>query len=244
MAPRFYFEIETIIHLGPTIAPDHGHFAVGGGHIETRQRGRGAGDRLGVGRHLAYQILEQCNLQRQGLVGGAGDAAFEISQFGGGIAGGRGHGLAVDERAFGTLRHFPHLGCCDLHEIAQNVVVPDFQRGNTRLFAITALQGGDKAFRFIAQGAQLVQFGGIARGNKAAVAHAQRQFRSQRAAQPFDEHAMATTGPGLGPGRKTGRQFRNSLRRFGSGFSKQTIEFPRRLQSLSDGRQIARATAP
>ena len=48
-------------------------------------------------RHLAHQIGEQRQLERQRLVGGVRDALFQLGQLDGGEAHGAGHGLAVDE---------------------------------------------------------------------------------------------------------------------------------------------------
>ena len=57
----------------------------------------GRGDALRRGHHLGDQLVEDRQLQRQRLVGGAADAGFEVGQLGGAEAHGVGHRLAVDE---------------------------------------------------------------------------------------------------------------------------------------------------
>ena len=58
-----------------------GQLRQGGGHVEFGQCARGAGGLFGAARHLAHQVVEQLELDRERLVGGRGDLLLQIRQF-------------------------------------------------------------------------------------------------------------------------------------------------------------------
>ena len=68
-----------------------------------------------------------------------------------------------------------------LHEIAEHVVVADFQALDAGLFGVARLHRGDHQPRGIAQIAGLVECGFIAFADEAAIALDQRQLLGQRA---------------------------------------------------------------
>ena len=68
----------------------------------------------------------------------------------------------------------------DLDEIAQHIVVPDFQRLDLGVLGVARLQRGNDAARFVAQRPRLVERLVIMRGDEAAVAAQQRQLVGER----------------------------------------------------------------
>ena len=151
-----------------------GELGQGGGHVERGERGGGAGGLLGAARHLAHQVVEQLQLDRQRLVGGGGNLLLQIRQLDGGVTHGAGQGLAMDEGGLGPARQLVGLGRRDLDVVAEHVVVADLEGGDAGFRDVAALQVGDQAAALVAQAAQRVQLRRIAGRDEAAVAGMER----------------------------------------------------------------------
>ena len=107
---------------------------------------------------LADEPLENLQLEPERALGGAGDLGFQLAQLGGGEAHLPGQRLAVDEGGIERrVQQFVAVLGGDLDEIAEHVVVADFQRADAGFLGIARLQRGDDAARFVAQGAHLVE---------------------------------------------------------------------------------------
>ncbi len=75
-------------------------------------------------------------------------------------------------------------------EIAEHIVVADFQSPHARLIGVTRLQGGHHAARFVAQGAHLVERGVVAFAHETAVAFEGGQFGGERSRKFGGQHAV------------------------------------------------------
>ena len=137
------------------------------------------------------EAIENLKLERQRALGGAGDLGFQFAKFSGGEAHLAGERLAMDE---GRVERRAHQLVAvlrgDVDEIAEHVVVPDFQRADAGRLGVTHLQRGDDAARFVAQRARLVERGFVAGADEAAVAAERRQFVGQRALQLGGERGV------------------------------------------------------
>ena len=71
----------------------------------------------------------------------------------------------------------------DVDEIAEHVVVPDFERPHAGRLGVAHLQRGDDAARLIAQRARLVERRLVSGADETAVAAERRQFVGQRSRQ-------------------------------------------------------------
>ena len=91
--------------------------------------------------HRRGEALEDFELEAERAVGGVGDLGFELAELGGGEAHLAGQRLAMDEgrverrgeQLLAVLRG-------DLDEIAEHVVVPDFQRAHAGRLGVARLQ--------------------------------------------------------------------------------------------------------
>ena len=179
---------------------------------------------------------EDGKLDRQRLVGGRGDLAFELAELDGREAHGAGHGLAVREDArqllleealADRLRH--------LDEVAEHVVVLDAQGPAIRLLRVAGLQRRDDAAALVAQRPHLVERGVIARPHETAVPLEQRQLLRQG-------------GRDLARQRRLGTHHRLSRlvelgARIGAGRRERERDGTRLLESLPDRREVARPGA-
>src|SRR5262245_30390612 len=82
---------------GPHVVLARRKLGQGGGDIKSRERAAGGRDGGGHGGDLGGELVEDRELQRQRLVGGAADAGLKIGQLGGAEARGIGHRLATRE---------------------------------------------------------------------------------------------------------------------------------------------------
>ena len=83
------------------------------------------------------------------------------------------------------------MGWRHLDEVAEHVVVLDLQPGDAGRLGIARLHPGDQPAAVVAQRAQFVQGGIVARRDEAAVAGQQRRLRRQGRAQPLDQRVLA-----------------------------------------------------
>ena len=144
MTPARDREGRAFVDRRPAPALLRGDLGQAGGHVQTGQGRGGQGNLVLPLQDFPDQVVEQLLLQRQGLVGGAGDLALKFAEFDGGEAHGVGHGLAMDEGSaggapglfgpelFGVTRR-------DLDEVAQHVVVLDLQGGDAALAGVAGL---------------------------------------------------------------------------------------------------------
>ena len=126
--------------------------------------------------------LEDFELQPERAVAGIGNLGFDLAELRGGESGLSGQRLAMDKRRIQRRRHqsVAMLGG-DFDEIAEHIVVPDFQALDAGLVGIARLHRGDDEARGVAEIAGLVEGGLIAFANKTAVAFYQWQLVGQRA---------------------------------------------------------------
>jgi hypothetical protein len=181
MAPADDDEIAAGVDFGPHIA------AFGRKRRQTRRHidgGKRLGRRLDVfgSRHrLRGEAIEDFKLHPERAFCRTGDLGFEAAKLGRGETDSAGEGLAVNERGVPRRAHqlVAVLGG-HLDEIAEHVVVPDFQRPDLGLVGIARLQGRNHAPRFVAQRPRLVEGFIIMRADKSAVAPQQRQVLAER----------------------------------------------------------------
>ncbi len=122
----------------------------------------------------------------------------------------------------------------DLDEIAEHVVVADFERADAGLFGIFRLQRGDHAARFVAQAARLVECRVVAFAHETAVALERGQFGGERGGKLGGQHAVRSAA-----GRQRVGDFRRDIfqRRQSAG------EIGGRQHAVADGGEIARPSA-
>ena len=140
----------------------------------------------------------------------------------------------MDEGAVSADGDLVSLFGRDFDEIAEHVVVLDLQRLNAGLFRIAALQPGNQPPAFVTELAELIQFRGVALGDKPAVTGVKGQFVIQGAFKPAYQFIVAAEAP-LGVGDSFGRPSC-------AGF-KHLLNLRRRFQSLPHRRQVPRAAA-
>ena len=204
-------------------------------HVEACERLRAFLDRRGLRNHACRQPLENLQLQPERAVGGAGDLGFQLAQFAAGEAHLAGQRLAVDEGGVerGGRELVAMLGG-NLDEIAEHVVVADFQAAHAGFFGVARLQGGDHAARLVAQRARFVQARVVAFAHKAAVTLERGEFRGKRARQFGGQHAVGAAA-GLQRAGDVGRHILE--RRQSAG------EVGGRQHAVADGGEIARSAA-
>src|SRR5262249_56932373 len=89
-------------------------------------------------RHRGGEPLERLELDAESAIRGAGDLGFELAQFGGSETHLTGERLAMDEGRVERRRHQSVAVLRrDLDEIAEHVVVADFQRAYRRRVGVT-----------------------------------------------------------------------------------------------------------
>ena len=128
------------------------------------------------------------------MVAGLGDAVLKFAQFHRRIANRAGHGLAVDKQ---TIIEGDFVGLLGRHfdEVAQHVVVLDFQRLDAGFGAIATLQPGDQPLALAPERAQFVQFRRVPGRDETSVADIKRQLIAKRAAKTLDQFAMVAEVP-------------------------------------------------
>ncbi len=147
--------------------------------------------------HSGGQLVEDIELDAERAVGGAGDFRFEVAQFGRGEAHLAGERLPVDEGC--VVRRGHQLVAVlrgHLDEIAEHVVVANFQAADAGILGVARLQRGDDAARFVAQGAGLVERGVVAFAHEAAVALEGGQFYGERGGKFRRQHAVGRAAGG------------------------------------------------
>ena len=113
----------------------------------------------------AEQFGEELVFQRDEPLVRAQNLAFQLFQLLRDVAFAGGEGLFADV----GLRHHAFIGVADLDEVAENVVVADFQLGDAGLLPQTGLELGEDALGVIPDGTQFVHLGVVARGDDAAI---------------------------------------------------------------------------
>ncbi len=209
---------------------------------QRRQRRRDVKQRHRVGRFLDRragggdrrgEAIEDVQFQRQRAVGGIGDLGFEFAKLGGGEADLAGRGLAMDERGIERRRHqFIAVLRRDVDEIAEHIVMPDFQRPDAGGLGVAHLQRGDDAARFVAQCPRFVERRLVAGADKTAVAAERRQLLGQRPLQLGSDR-------GVGPAQR--RDGLRKLARQRAERRKPRGKFTRRENAVADRRKVARA---
>ena len=190
-------QCRTVIDHRPGVAGFGGKFRKRRGDIEGGKGVGGKDDGLRPARHLARELVELPQLQRQCVVRRAADPALEFDELGGREPRRAGKGLTVDEEAVLTFRSLGgrqpvRLRRLDLDVIAENVVVADLQGPEIRFGRVTTLQIGDQPPAFVAQGARLVELYAKALRDEAPVAGRGRQLGGKRLAQELHEILVIT----------------------------------------------------
>ena len=213
-----------------------------GGEMGKRARNVEAGKRFGafldlraLRDHAGGEPLEDVELQPERAVGGAGDFGFQFAQLGGGEAHLAGERLAVDES--GIERRGKQLVAVlsrDLDEIAEHVVVADFQSAHAGVVGVARLQRSDDAARFVAQRARLVERGVVALAHEAAVALEAGQFGGKRGGKLGGQHAVRTLARAQRVGDLRRRRFKRANR---------ASEIGRGQDAVANGGEVARAAA-
>ena len=205
-----------------------GDFRQAGGDIECCCGGGGGANGVRPRGDRRHQGVVQFGFQRQHPRRRLTDARFEPRQFVGAVARGVGHALPVTEfgpKLAGEAR-------VDLDEIADDVVVADFERRDAGGRGVTGLKRGDVAAAFIAQAPQFVHVGAVAGGNKAAVAGGERQVGRQSARKFFHQSAV------IAQAERHRRQRRRRLAR-----GQRVAQGGAAREAIAQARQIARAAA-
>src|SRR5262249_15029747 len=136
----------------PAPALDRRELRKPGGRIEESQGECRARDLLAARERFGDEIVEELQLQCQGLVGGGQDFALELAQLRRCEAHGARHGLAMNE----TLPELRRLRRRHLDVIAEDVVVPDLEARDAALRGVAALQARDETAALVAQALELV----------------------------------------------------------------------------------------
>ena len=176
MPARLDFQPRAVVHHRPRPAARRGKFGQRGGDVDDGERVAGGADGGGLRKRGGGQRVEHSELQRQRAVGGAGDFRFEAGKFSGREPHGVGHGLAMREARIERRTRQPlALRLRQFDEIPEEVVVFYAQLARFKLARVIALQRGDDAAAFVAQGAGFVERALMSGADEAAVAAAQRQ---------------------------------------------------------------------
>ena len=235
MAAAFDDEVVAGVDLRTRIVALGGEMGERARNIEAGERLGAFLDRVGLRDHARREPLEDVQFQPERAVGGAGDLGFQLAQLGGGEAHLAGQRLAMDEGGIerGGQQLVAVLGG-DLDEIAEHVVVADFQPAYAGLFGIARLQRGDHAARFVAQRARLVEARVVAFAHESAVALERGQFGGERALQVL----RPACRPGGGRKQRVGDFRRDVVQRCQS-----AGKIGGRQHAVADGGEIARAAA-
>ena len=131
-------------HMRPHIILHARQLGQRGRAIERGQRGGRGGDGIPGGQHRAGKLLEQRQFPRQRLAGSVENAAFE-----------RGQLVRGERTALASVCLWRKVAECssacstaavpgaDLHEIAEHLIILDFQRLDAGLRGVTRLQLGE-----------------------------------------------------------------------------------------------------
>ncbi len=148
-----------------------GQFGKARVHVEFAERRGGGFQGLTIGDDPLGQRIENLVFQRHGAVARGSDAAFQFGQLVGGKPHLTGERLAVEEgRVERGLAHPVAVLGGDLDEIAEHIVVANFQRLDAGLGLILRLQPSDDLTAFVAQAPGLVEFGCEPLANEVSIA--------------------------------------------------------------------------
>ena len=128
------------------------------------------------------------------------------------------------------------VGRRDLDVVAQHVVVAHLEPGDAGLLAVACLEPGDQPAALVAQGHQLVEVGGVARRDEAAVAGDQRQLGPERPVQAVDQGVVAPQ-PRVHGGDRLGRRAQ-------AGLGQVAAQHRSLAQRVAQGGQVARPATP
>ena len=171
MASALDHEMERAVDLRAHVVALDRKLRKAGGNIDDRER---LGRRLDCRRGGA-------DLDGESAIGRARDLGFELAQFGRGEAHLAGQRLTMDERPIERRsQQFLAVLGGHLDEIAEHVVVPNFQTAHARGFGVARLQRRDDPTRFVAQRTRFVERNVITRAHEAAVAFEMGQLVGQR----------------------------------------------------------------
>ena len=183
-------EVVAVVHLRARIIALGSEMGEGACHVKAPKCLGAFLDRRALRDHARDQPLEDFQLKPERAVGGAGDFSFQFTQLGGGEAHLAGQRLAVDEGRIERRGHeLVAVLSGDFDEIAEHVVVADFQAAHAGRLRIARLQGGDHAAGFVAQAARFVEARVIAFAHEAAVTLEGGQLGGERGGQLGGQHA-------------------------------------------------------
>ncbi len=184
-------EGQTVVDFGAHVIALDREQGERGGDVDDGQRIGRPLERDAARRYRGGEPLENLKLERQRAVGGVGDFRFKLAELGG-----RKSHLACERLPMnegGVERHGEHFLAMlggNVDEIAEHIVVPDFQRADTRHLGIANLQRRDDAARFVAQCAGFVEGRLITCPHKAPVTPRGRQLVGQGPTKLSGERAI------------------------------------------------------
>ena len=164
-------KVERGIDLGPDVIVVDRKPCQCGRNIEPRKAVRGGAQVVTRRKRLRREAFEDFEFKIECTLAGVRNPGLGLAKLRRREAHLSRQRLAMDEDGIERRRHqlVAVLGC-DFHEIAEHIVVPDFQRLDLGLLGIAGLERGNDAARFIAQRARLVERGVIVRADEAPIA--------------------------------------------------------------------------
>src|SRR6185437_2567428 len=128
MAAGLDGKAERSVYLGPHVVVVDGELGERGRDIEQRKGMRGGAKIVARGQRFGAEALEDLKLEIERALAGISDLGLGLAELGSGEANLAGQRLAVNESRVQRRRHqLVAMLRRDLDEIAEHIVVPDFQ---------------------------------------------------------------------------------------------------------------------
>ena len=154
-----------VVHHGAAVVVFRSDLRQRSQYIQLGNGIGGALDTIQLGTDAFQQFVKQAAFQRDEPLVRAKDLAFQLLQLLRDVTLAGGEGLLADI----GLRHKVFVGVAHLDEVAEHMVIANFQLGNAGLLPQAGFQLCQNALGVIADGAQLVHLGMVTLGNDAAI---------------------------------------------------------------------------